>query len=135
MNNLFSKLPHSGLIKFSFFVLLGTILFRLLLPQYVYHLVWWILVFFFMLTFTSLYIIERFTRKNKKNFLAVYFSAMVGRLFISIIFAAVFILTDRSHVFIFAINFLVLYLLFLGFEIYGIMTNLRTHFKKGTGDE
>jgi len=75
------------------------------------------------------------TRKKSDNFLAVYFSAMIGRLFISIIFAAIFILTDRTNVFNFSINFLILYLLFLGFEIYGIMTTLRHHFKKGTGDE
>lgn len=80
-------------------------------------------------------LIERITRKNPENFLAVYFSAMIGRLFISIIFATVFILTDRAHVFNFAINFLILYLLFLGFEIYGIITNLRHHFKRGTRDE
>ena len=83
----------------------------------------------------SLYIIKKLTKKNQDRFLAVYFSAMIGRLFISIIFAAIFILTDRAHVFNFAINFLILYLLFLGFEIYGIMTNLRHNFKKGSGDE
>ncbi len=93
------------------------------------------MVFFFLLTLFSLYIIEKLTKKKTDNFLAVYFSAMIGRLFISIIFASIFILTDRAHVFNFSINFLILYLLFLGFEIYGIMTNLRHHFKKGTGDE
>lgn len=84
---------------------------------------------------SSLYIIKKLTKNNSQKFLAVYFSAMIGRLFISIIFAAIFILTDRENVFNFAINFLLLYLLFLGFEIYGIMTNLRHHFKKGSVDE
>ena len=94
-----------------------------------------VLLFFFLLTLASLYIIEKFASKNPDNFLAIYFSAMIGRLFISIIFAAIFILTDRAHVFNFAINFLILYLLFLGFEIYGIMTNLRQNNEKGIGDE
>ena len=135
MNTFFSKIPHLGLFKFSFFVILGVFLFAYFVPEYTYHNVWIIVVFFILLTLASLYIIEKMTRKKGDNFLAVYFSAMVGRLFISIIFAAIFILTDRTHVFNFSINFLVLYLLFLGFEIYGIMTNLRHHFKKGTGDE
>jgi hypothetical protein len=116
-------------------VILGVFLFAYFVPEYTYHNVWIIVGFFILLTLASLYVIEKMTRKKGDNFLAVYFSAMVGRLFISIIFAAIFILTDRSHVFNFSINFLVLYLLFLGFEIYGIMTNLRHHFKKGSRDE
>jgi formate/nitrite transporter FocA (FNT family) len=88
-----------------------------------------------LLTLASLLVIEKITKKNSRHFLAVYFSAMIGRLFISIIFATIFILTDRTRVFNFSINFLLLYLLFLGFEINGIIINLRHHFKKGTGDE
>ncbi len=135
MNQLFSKIPHLGLYKFSFFVLLGTLIFNIVLPQYLYHQIWVVLLFFFLLTLASLHIIEKFTKRNSDNFLAIYFSVMIGRLFISIIFAAIFILADRTHVFNFSINFLILYLLFLGFEIYGIMTNLRHHFKKGIEDE
>lgn len=135
MNKLFAKIPHLGLYKFSFFVFLGTLIIKFLTPQYLYHLVWVVLLFFFLLTLVSLYIIEIFTEDNSDNFLAVYFSTMIGRLFISIIFATIFILADRTHLFNFSINFLFLYLLFLGFEIYGIMTNLRHHNKKGTGDE
>ena len=135
MNNFIRKIPHLGLYKFSILVVMGVFLFNFFVPKYTYHNVWIIVAFFFLLTLASLYIIEKMTRKKASSFLAVYFSAMVGRLFISIIFAAIFILTDRTHVFNFSINFLVLYLLFLGFEIYGIMTNLRHHFKKGSRDE
>lgn len=135
MNNLLSKIPHLGLYKFSFFVFLGTLIIKIVLPQYVYHLIWVVLVFFVLLTLISLYIIEIFTKQNSDNFLAVYFSVMIGRLFISIVFAAIFILADPTHVFNFSISFMFLYLLFLGFEIYGIMTNLRHNNQKGTGDE
>lgn len=135
MNKLLSNIPHAGLYKFSFLVFSGVILLYFLVPDFIYHQVWIIMVFFFLLTLISMEIIARMSRKNPKNFLAIYFSAMLGRLFISIIFATIFILTDRAHVFNFAINFLILYLLFLGFEIYGIITNLRHQFKKGTGDE
>lgn len=135
MNKLISKIPHFGLYKFSFLVLLGVLAIKIVLPMYLYHQVWMVLLFFFLLTLASLHIIEKFARKNPDNFLAIYFSAMIGRLFISIIFAAIFILIDRAHVFNFAINFLILYLLFLGFEIYGIMTNLRQNNEKGIGDE
>ena len=135
MNKLFDKIPQSELLKFTFFVSLGIVILQFVIPQFLYHLVWVILIFFFLLTFVSLYVIEKVATRNEDNFLAIYFSAMIGRLFISIIFAAIFILTDRTQVFNFSINFLFLYLLFLGFEIYGIITNLRHHFKKGAGDE
>lgn len=135
MSTLFSKIPHFNLYVFSFFIALGILLLNYFIPQFIYHRIWMILLFFFLLTLSSLFIIEKLAKKKRDNFLAIYFSAMIGRLFISIIFASIFILTDRANVFNFAINFLFLYLLFLGFEIYGIMTNLRHHFKKGTGDE
>ncbi len=135
MNNLYRKIPHLGLYKFSFFVFLGILIIKIVLPQYIYHQIWIVLLFFFLLTLASLYIIDKLTKHNPDNFLAVYFSIMIARLFISIIFAAIFILGDRTHVFNFSINFLFLYLLFLGFEIYGIMTNLRHINKKGIGDE
>jgi hypothetical protein len=135
LTNFSKKIPHWSFYRFSFFVFTAVFILTFLIPQYVYHQVWIVLVFFFLLTLASLIVIEKVTRKNAKNFLAIYFSAMIARLFISIIFATIFILTDRSHVFNFAINFLFLYLLFLGFEIYGIITNLRHQFKKGSRDE
>jgi len=135
LKNFINRIPHLGLYKFSFLIAIGVVIFEYFVPKYTYHLVWLILIFFFLLTLASLFVIEKVTRKKADNFLAIYFSAMIGRLFISIIFAAIFILADRTHVFNFAMNFLVLYLLFLGFEIYGILTNLRLHFKKGSRDE
>lgn len=135
MNKLLNKIPQSELIKFTILISLGIFGLQILIPQYMYHMVWVILIFFFVLTYASLYIIEKVTRRNEENFLAIYFSAMIGRLFISIIFATIFILTDKANIFNFSFNFLFLYLLFLGFEIYGIITNLRLHSKKGTKDE
>jgi hypothetical protein len=129
------KIPHWALYKFSFVVVIGIFICYFAIPQFVYHQVWIILVFFFLLTLASLVVIEKITKKNPDNFLAIYFSVMISRLFISILFAVIFILTDREQLFNFSFNFLILYLLFLGFEIYGIITNLRHHFKKGTGDE
>lgn len=129
------KIPHFALYKFSLVVVIGILICSFVIPQFVYPRVWIILIFFVLLTLASLAAIEKITKKDSDNFLAIYFSVMIGRLFISIIFAVVFILTDREHLFNFSFNFLILYLLFVGFEIYGIITNLRHHFKKGTEDE
>ena len=135
MNKLNNKIPFLGLYLFAFIVGLILLLLKFIMPDIMYHDIWAIFAFFFFLTLASLYVIQRLAAKKPKNFLTIYFSVMVIRLFISIIFAAIFILLDRDNVFIFAINFMALYLSFLGFEIYGIITNLRTHFKKRTRDE
>lgn len=134
MNKSSSKNLYNGLYKFSIIVSIGVLFFSFVIPDYVYHLVWVLLLFFVLLTMASLFVLQRASNDKSKNFLASYFTIMIGRLFISVIFASLFILLDKSHVFNFAISFLILYLLFLGFEIVGIMTNLRHHFKKGTDD-
>lgn len=103
-------------------------------PHIVYSKVWILISFFFLLTHLSIWIVQNTTRKKSSNFMAIYFSAMIARLFISIIFAAIFILIDKQHVMVFAGNFIVLYLSYLGFEIYTILTNLRHHFTTGSGD-
>ncbi len=135
LNKFLKKIPYWDLYKYSILVVATILVSLMLIPQYIYHRVWIIMVFFFVLTLASLSIIQSITAKNPANFLGAYFSVMIGRLFISIIFATIFILTDREHLFNFAFNFLILYLLFLGFEIYGIITNLRHQNKKGTGDD
>jgi ABC-type iron transport system FetAB permease component len=101
-----------------------------LIPRFIYHQVWLVLLFFYLLTLASLVAIKRLTQNRPSNFLAVYFSIMLARLFISIIFATAVILFDRSHLLNFSINFLLLYFVFLGFEIYGIITNLRQNADK-----
>jgi len=121
------------LFTFSGILIAGLLIFQFVWPQTLYDKVWWLFLFFFFLTFSSLLVIGYATGKSPKNFMLFYFVAMIVRLFISIILAAVIILTDKSQVLIFAINFTFLYLLFLGFEIYSILTNLRQHF--GTGSE
>lgn len=121
------------LFIFSGIMIAGMLVLQFACPQILYDKVWWLFLFFFFLTLSSLFVIGYATDKSPKNFMLFYFAAMIVRLFISILVAAVIILADKSHVFIFAINFTFLYLLFLGFEIYSILTNLRQHF--GTGSD
>lgn len=103
-------------------------------PQVLYNQIWVIFLFFFLLTLSSLLVIGYATEKSPKNFMIYYFSAMMVRLFISILVAAVFILIDKTNVFVFATNFTALYLLFLGFEIYSILTNLREQYGSRSGE-
>ncbi len=129
------KLRFYKLYLFTAAILLFTIILDVIAPHIVYDKVWWLIVFFFLLTLISFSAVVIISGKNPKSFIAVYFTAMIARLFISILVASAFILLDKQHVMQFAYNFIVLYLLFLGFEIYGIMTNLRHQNKKGINNE
>jgi hypothetical protein len=122
---------------FIFSAVIGAIIliFQIVWPQVLYDKIWWLLIFFILLTVSSLLIIGYATAKNPKNFMVFYFSAMIARLFISILVAAVFILLDKNNVLVFAVNFTTLYLLFLGFEIYSILINLRHHFGTRSGEQ
>lgn len=135
MNDLSNKKLFIHNTAFTLFIIVVTVVLYYLSPQIIYSKTWALIAFFFLLTQLSVWIVQRATRKNPQNFMAVYFSAMIARLFISILLATVFILTDKQHIMVFAGNFIVLYLSYLGFEIYTILTNLRHHFRTGSGDK
>ena len=123
------------LYVFTVVVFLLAVIANFLQPAIVYGKVWWLIAFFFLLTLFSFRAVITFSGKNPGAFIAIYFTAMIARLFISILVASAFILLDKQHVMTFAYNFIVLYLLFLGFEIYGIITTLRHQNKTGADND
>jgi L-asparagine transporter-like permease len=94
-------------------------------PGWLYSYQWYLLLYFYLITLLSLFIIERTTRKNLEKLSKGFFSAMMLRLFVSIIIAVVIIYFDRANSTIFALNFLILYLVYLGFEIYYLISILQ----------
>lgn len=70
-------------------------------------------------------------KKNPENISRNYFVAMLIRLFASVLVALLFIYFDRENASVFAGNFIVLYFMYLGFEIYALMSNLQSHYKEG----
>jgi amino acid transporter len=96
-----------------------------LVPGWLYRYQWYLLLYFYLITLISLFIIEKTTRKDKEKLSKGFFSAMMLRLFISIIIALIIIYFDRANSTIFALNFLVLYLIYLGFEIYYLISILQ----------
>jgi len=129
--------PLKKYLLFIYTCLLALTIFivQYLEPNWIYRYVWIIMIFFLLLTLASIWTTKYAALKLGKQFIQVYFIVMTIRLLISLAFAIIFIIKDRDNILIFSINFLVLYLLFLGFEIYSILTNLRTHFKKGIGND
>ena len=86
---------------------------------------WYLLLYFYLITVLSVVIIEKTTQKDAEKLAKGFFSAMMLRLFVSVIIAILIIYFDRVNSTIFALNFLILYLLYLGFEIYYLISILQ----------
>jgi Fe2+ transport system protein B len=96
-------------------------------PQAIHLLVWWVLLFFAVLTLLTGIFVLWGARKFKKSFTAFFFTAMIIRFFASVIFITVAVVAGIQAVLLFVANFFVLYLCFQVFEITSLVTNLRAH--------
>ncbi|MEQ9437647.1 MAG: hypothetical protein RIG62_01320 [Cyclobacteriaceae bacterium] len=93
--------------------------------------IYWV-PFFFVINALASFITFGALRQDQQKLILVYLATTVFRLLISvavIFFALTHGVSDRIT---FVINFAIVYLAFLGFEIYGLLTNLRAHLEKDT---
>ncbi len=95
------------------------------MDAWVHPLAWWVLAFYFVLTLLGERFIAGAMRRNKDNFMASYMAVIGLRFLLSAVFIGIMIYQRPPHLRIFVTNFFVLYLLFLGFEIWGVLGNLR----------
>jgi hypothetical protein len=86
--------------------------------------------FFFIITSGALGLILLKFNKNPDSFSKYYFITMAGRLFLGVLFVWAGLILITENRIIFVSNFLVLYLLFLGFEIYYLITNFQSRTRK-----
>ncbi len=117
----------------TFTLIIGVILFLIgkLKMEWIYDYQWLLVFYFFILTMISLMIVERTARKNIDNVSKGFFGAMMLRFFLSIIIALLVIYFDRAGAILFAVNFIILYLLYLGFELYYLINNLHLRINGG----
>lgn len=99
--------------------------------EWLYDYQWLLVFYFFILTMISLIIVEKTAKKDLDNVSKGFFGAMMLRFFLSIIIALVVIYFDREGAMVFAVNFIILYLLYLGFEIYYLINNLQLRINGG----
>ncbi len=93
--------------------------------DWVHPYFWYILTFFYGLSFLIFRLMEYGHKDNNKKFVSFYLSTVVGRLLLSLIFIGSFLYFGLTDSLLFIINFFVLYLFYTGFEIYGLYCNLR----------
>jgi L-asparagine transporter-like permease len=111
----------------SFTVLIGLVQYIVgrFKAEWMYDFQWLVILYFYVLTLISLMIVERTARKDIDHLSKGFFGAMMLRFFLSIIIVLIVIYVDRENAILFAVNFIIIYLLYLGFEIYYLVKNLQ----------
>jgi O-antigen/teichoic acid export membrane protein len=87
--------------------------------------IWYILIFFFGLSFFGHRLMEIGLRNNREKFVTFYIATIVGRMVLCLAFIAAFLYAGLTDSFLFIVNFFALYLFYTCFEIYGLYRNLR----------
>ena len=112
--------------KFSFRIILFsaiiaglTVLFQWLFPQYASPALPFIVLFFFILTLLTLFIVLRDDKgREAKKFVSSYMLSRVIKLLSCLVFLLVYILVKKDDAIRFAIAFLVIYFLYSIFEVF-----------------
>ena len=95
------------------------------LGTFLHPYIWYILLFYFGLSFLGHRLMEYGLRNNREKFVTFYIATIVARIILSLIFIGLFLYRGLSDSFLFVINFFALYLFYTCFEIYGLYCNLR----------
>ncbi len=121
----------------TFTVLVGFIIYLTgrFKPDWLYDYEWMLVAYFYLMMIASLWLVERAAAKDLENISKGFFTAMLVRLIVSVVIALVIIYFDRENSSVFAVNFVILYLLYLGFEIYYLIVNLQPRFNRGNDIE
>ncbi len=90
------------------------------------HPDWTIQVLFFAcVSFLTHRLIESGLQDNQERFIPLYMAATVARLILGLAFAGFFLFQHVEQRRTFILDFLVLYICYTGFEIWGVTRNLR----------
>jgi hypothetical protein len=90
---------------------------------------WFILAFFFAVYVFQHRLLEFGTDNDNKSFIQFFMASTVFRLVLSVVFVGLFLYFGIKNTKTFIITFIVLYLFYTCFEIYGISTKLRRDLK------
>jgi hypothetical protein len=97
---------------------------------WVHPLAWYIVAFFAAITLLTFFLIRKGIAQDAGSFQLYYFGSSVFRVLLSmfVVFFYVYFSSERELQFV--LNFFLIYFIYTGFEIYGILSNLRRISKK-----
>ncbi|WP_114748004.1 hypothetical protein [Pleomorphovibrio marinus] len=98
-------------------------------PGFIHNNIWLIILFYALLTLATGNISEKLLQNKKYNSVSVLMGGIVFRLLASLAFVFVVLKMGDENILWFVVNFFAVYLLYLLFDIYGLITNLRLHLK------
>ncbi|WP_461112244.1 hypothetical protein [Spirosoma jeollabukense] len=84
-----------------------------------------LLIFFFSVSFLTQRLVETGLQANRERLVPLYLAATVARLILGLAFIGFFLFQHIDHRRVFVLDFLVLYIFYTGFEIWGVTRNLR----------
>ncbi len=123
--------PYLQIFLFSALILVITYLYQsiyLNLP----FITWFALAYYFLLTVAVHAITFPAFKNNSKAFISIFMGSQGLRMFFSIAILILYLIFTPQISIQFVVYFLFLYLFFAAFEIYLLLSNLRTDFKKGS---
>jgi len=86
--------------------------------ELVYRHIWLFVIYFYFLSAIIFTLLNFAVAKNKGAYALFFFGFMIVRFFLSVIFVFIIMFVDRQNLMTIGINFVILYLLFLGLDIY-----------------
>jgi hypothetical protein len=98
-------------------------------PDWVHPKIWEIILFYLILTGLSGLLIQYLIKISKENFASILLLGTILRFLASIVFVGIALYQGVENLILFVVNFFVVYLLYLLFDIYALITNLRPHSK------
>lgn len=87
---------------------------------------WMALAFFFVLNLLIHFLSISMLKSSQKSFLTFMYGSIAMRFIFSIFFIVIYLIVNDVMDKIVVVNFLILYLLFTTFELYHLVTKLRT---------
>jgi hypothetical protein len=102
---------------------------QLLGQPYVHQKITALMVFFSLLTLLTGMLSIALLKNDKFNSVSIILGSTVLRLILSLLFVFILLWGGDENILWFVINFFIIYLLYLLFDIYGLITNLRLHLK------
>ncbi len=113
---------------FIFFVIFAFIILVLQyfgFADYVHTKIWIIFAFFLAIAFLNYQLMKFAFERNREKFIVFFMASVVIRLILSLIFLSTFIFIHLENAQLFVVNFFVLYLCLLVFEIFENSRNLQ----------
>jgi hypothetical protein len=113
---------------FIYSLLIGGLVFVIqafLRPDWIHSTFWIMLSFFMLLTWVTGMLTSYLIQISKDNSVNILLGAIGIRLMASIGFITIMLLLKTENIILFVVNFFTVYLLYLLFDIYGVIANLR----------